>query len=135
MVLRPQLVLLLTNVLSELSLCFSFFCCFSFPVLKRCRVFDTSEIPEVTWYEPLYNKNNDNYDVTLTVHLLMCIIHTLCILLHCCIFCCATILESHAVEFNKCSACCPGDGSPVCQSGRIHQLHLCRGVRLHQRLS
>ena len=40
---------------SELSLCFSFFFCFS--VLKRHGVFYTPAIPEVTWYEPLYNTN------------------------------------------------------------------------------
>ena len=43
---------LTTDVLSELSLCFSF--CFS--VLERDGVFYTSSIPEVMWYETLYNK-------------------------------------------------------------------------------
>ena len=51
--LRPKLVLLLTDVLSELSLCFSF--CFCFSVLKRHGVFYTSMILEVTWYEQLCN--------------------------------------------------------------------------------
>ena len=55
--LRPKLVLLLTDVLSELSLCFSF--CFRLSMLKRHEVFYTSAIPEVTWYEPLYNNNNN----------------------------------------------------------------------------
>ena len=53
--LRPRLVLLLTDVLSELSLFFSFY--FRFPVLKRHGVFYTSAISEVTWYEPLYNNS------------------------------------------------------------------------------
>ena len=49
--LRPKLVLLLTNILPELSLCLSFCFCFCFPVLKRHCVFYTSTIPEVTWYK------------------------------------------------------------------------------------
>ena len=40
---------------SELSLCFSFY--FPFSVLERHGVFYISMIPEVTWYEPLYNNN------------------------------------------------------------------------------
>ena len=55
LMLRLKLVLLLTNVLSELSLCFSF--CFSFCFSKKHDVFYTSMIPDVTWYESLYNKN------------------------------------------------------------------------------
>ena len=56
LVLRPKLVLQLTDVLLELSLCFSFYFCFL--VLKRHGVFYNSAIPEVTWYEPLYNTFN-----------------------------------------------------------------------------
>ena len=56
LVLHPKLVLLLTDVLSELSLCFSFCVCSCFTVLKRHGIFYTSAIPEVTWYEPLYSK-------------------------------------------------------------------------------
>ena len=41
-VLRPNLVLLLTEILQNSD------------VLKKHDVFYTSAIPEVTWYEPLY---------------------------------------------------------------------------------
>ena len=47
--------LLLTDVLSELSLCFSFYFYFCFSMLEKQGVFYTSVIPEVTWYKPLYN--------------------------------------------------------------------------------
>ena len=37
----------------SIYICFSF--CFCFSVLKRHGIFNTSAIPEVTWYKPLYN--------------------------------------------------------------------------------
>ena len=48
--LRPKLVLLLTDVLSELSFWFLLSV-----VLEKHGFFYTSAIPEVMWYEPLYN--------------------------------------------------------------------------------
>ena len=54
---RPKLVLLLTDVHSELSLCLCSCFCFCFSVLKRHGVFYTSAIPEVMWYDPLYNRH------------------------------------------------------------------------------
>ena len=51
---RPKLVLLVTDVLSELSLGFRF--CLA--VLQKHGVLYTSAIPEVSWYKPLYNTIN-----------------------------------------------------------------------------
>ena len=51
LVLRPKMVLQLIDFLSELSLFLSYCLCF----LERHGVFYTSAIPEITWYEPLYN--------------------------------------------------------------------------------
>ena len=47
-VLRPKLVLLLTEILQNPD------------VLKKHNVFYISALPEVTWYEPLYNTNINN---------------------------------------------------------------------------
>ena len=54
LVLCPKLVLLLTNVLSELFLCFPFYFLLS-AVLEKPSIFYTSAILEVMWYKPLYN--------------------------------------------------------------------------------
>ena len=54
LVLRLKLVLLLTDVLSELSLSFSFCFFFLSAVLEKHGVLHSSAIPEVTWYDPLY---------------------------------------------------------------------------------
>ena len=72
MVLCPKLVLLLTDVLAELSLCYSFcHCfCFSFSMLERHSVLYTSVIPEVMWYKPLYNRKKRLRTTALDYHLL-----------------------------------------------------------------
>ena len=58
LILRPKFVLVLTDVHSEVSLCFYFYFSFCFsPCFKRHGVFYTSAIPEVTWNEPLYNRS------------------------------------------------------------------------------
>ena len=52
--LRPKLVLLLTEIFQTPD------------VLKKHDVFYTSAIPEVTWYEPLYNTNTENPFLAVT---------------------------------------------------------------------
>ena len=51
--LQLKLVLLLTDVLFQRCPFFRF--CFSFCFFEKHCVFYTTSIPEVTWYEPLYN--------------------------------------------------------------------------------